>query len=62
MNQNTARTMLLAGLATFLIALGTEITTAHAWADLAHPSFVGKVLIQLGGVGTAVWGALRIKA
>jgi hypothetical protein len=58
-NQNTAHALLLAGLATFLVALGAEVTTAHAWSEILEPKFVGKILMELGGVGTAVWGALN---
>lgn len=62
MNQNAARTLLLAGLATFLVSLGAEISSAHGWSELAQTAFVGKMIMQLGGVGTAIWGALKVKA
>jgi hypothetical protein len=61
LRQSTAGTLLGAGLAAFLMAFGTELMTAHEWAEVTTPTMVGKTLIQLGGVGMAIFGALRIK-
>jgi hypothetical protein len=62
MNQNQARVLLLSGLATFAVSFGGELMKAHEWAEVMTPGFVGITLIQLGGVGVAVWGALKVRA
>jgi len=61
MNQNAAKMLIGAGLGAFLVGFGTELITAHTWADVMTPAFVGKALIQIGGVCTAVFGALKIR-
>lgn len=61
MNQNTAWGLVLGGVAAFLVGFGTELTTAHSWTEIATPAFVGKALIQVGGVGTAIFGAIRVR-
>jgi len=58
-SQNTAYALLLSGLAAFLVALGSELLKAHTWAELTTPSAIGTLIIQLGGVGVAVFGALK---
>jgi hypothetical protein len=61
MSQNTAHAMFFAGLFTFILGFGTELSTAHSFAEVWTPSFVGRSLVQLGGVGTALFGALKMR-
>lgn len=61
MNQNAALGMLIAGLGTFALGFGLELTTAHSWGEVASPAFVGKALVQIGGVIGAVYGAKQLR-
>jgi hypothetical protein len=61
MSQATAWTFLGAGLGAFLMAFGTELASAHQWAEVMTPAFVGKALVQIGGVGVAIFGALKVR-
>ena len=59
MNQNAASGMLYAGLAAFLIGFGADLSSAEHWGMVFSPHFIGKALVQLGGVGVAIFGALK---
>jgi len=59
MNQNAANGMLYAGLAAFLIGFGADLSSADHWGMVLTPHFAGKALVQLGGVGVAIFGALK---
>jgi hypothetical protein len=61
MNQNTARTLMYAGIFAFLVTLGTEMSHADGWMQLASTKFVGHMIGEIGAMGVAVFGALKVK-
>ena len=59
MNQGAASTLLYVGLAAFLIGFGADLSSAEHWGVVVTPKFAGRALVQLGGVGVAIFGALK---
>jgi hypothetical protein len=60
-NQHTAVAMVLIGVATFALGFGADLAAAHDWSEVTTPAFVGKTLMQVGGVIGALYGAKRLR-
>ena len=55
------KTMLILGLAGFVVALGTQLASLeHGWADATSTTFVGALLGQVGSLLIAVFGAKQM--
>jgi hypothetical protein len=50
---------IIAGL---LIAVGAEVAKVGGWGEALTPLFVGTLMVQIGGVGAAVWGAIKYQS
>jgi hypothetical protein len=59
--QQTATAMVVAGIATFAIGFGADLAGAHSWSQVTTPAFVGKTLMQFGGVLAALYGAKKLR-
>lgn len=60
LNQQEATTCVLVGVGMFLAAFGPEVAAAPSFAALLTPAFVGKGMVQLAGVITALYGAKKL--
>ena len=59
--QDTAWTLVVTGIALFLVGFGNDLKEAHSWADVWTPDFIGTTLVQFGGVLIAVFGAKKLR-
>lgn len=58
MNQKFAWGAVVGGL---LIAVGAEVVKIDAWREVLTPLFVGTLMVQVGGICAAIWGAIKVQ-